>query len=119
MAAGLATLRELKENPPYARLEQIGRIIGAGLQEAGRVAGVPHHFARVGSMWTLFFAPEPVVDYDTAKKSDTKWFSTFFWAMLECGVYLPCSQFEACFISAAMTEEDARRTVAAGKESIK
>ncbi len=116
MAAGIATLRELKENPPYARLEQLGRTLEAGLKQAA--AGVPHQLARVGSMWTLFFAPEPVMDYDSARKADTARFARFFWAMMERGVYLPCSQFEAAFLSAAHTEEQVRETIAAAREAL-
>jgi glutamate-1-semialdehyde 2,1-aminomutase len=118
MAAGVATLQELKDNPPYQRLEQLGQMIGDGLQNAARGAGIPHHFARVGSMWTLFFNPEPVTDYDGAKKCDTKRFARFFWAMMDRGIYLPCSQFEAAFLSAAMTEEDIGKTVAAAKTAL-
>jgi glutamate-1-semialdehyde 2,1-aminomutase len=118
VAAGLATLQELKENPPYARLEKLGQQIGEGLQQAAREAGVPHQFARVGSMWTLFFNPEPVTDYDVAKKCDTKRFAQFFWAMMDRGVYLPCSQFEAAFLSVAMTEDDVRKTVAAARQAL-
>jgi glutamate-1-semialdehyde 2,1-aminomutase len=118
MAAGLATLRELKENPPYQRLEQLGQKLGDGLQKAAQAAGVPHYFARVGSMWTLFFNPNPVTDYDAAKKSDTKRFAKFFWAMMDRGVYLPCSQFEAAFLSAAMTEEDVQKTIAAARDAV-
>jgi glutamate-1-semialdehyde 2,1-aminomutase len=118
MAAGLATLRELKENPPYQRLEQLGQKLGDGLQKAAQAAGVPHCFSRVGSMWTLFFNPDSVTDYDTAKKSDTKRFASFFWAMMDRGVYLPCSQFEAAFLSAAMTEEDVQKTIAVAREAV-
>ena len=71
MAAGLATLQELRR-PPYARFEQLGKKLADGLQPRAREAGVPHQLALVGSMWTLFFNAEPVTDYDTAKKSDTK-----------------------------------------------
>src|SRR5947209_887312 len=67
MAAGIATLRELKENPPYVRLEALTRTLCDGLTAAARAANVPHVLNRVGSMWTLFFAPGPVVDYDTAR----------------------------------------------------
>jgi glutamate-1-semialdehyde 2,1-aminomutase len=118
MAAGLATLQELKANPPYARLEDLGRQIGDGLQQAAVAAGVPHQFARVGSMWTLFFAEQAVTDYESAKKCDTKRFARFFWGMLDRGVYLPCSQFEAAFVSAAMTEADVEKTVAAAAEAL-
>jgi glutamate-1-semialdehyde 2,1-aminomutase len=118
MAAGIATLRELKEHPPYARLDRLGQMLADGLQQAARAAGVPSHLARVGSMWTLFFNTGPVTDYDTAKKSDTQRFAKFFWAMMDRGVYLPCSQFEAAFVSAAMKEDDVVRTVKAAREAL-
>jgi glutamate-1-semialdehyde 2,1-aminomutase len=70
-------------------------------------------------MWTLFFNPEPVTDYDGAKKSDTDRFARLFWALMDRGVYLPCSQFEAAFISAAHTEDDINRTVAAAGEALR
>src|SRR5439155_6408797 len=68
MAAGIATLRELKEQPPYERLEHLTRMLCEGLAAAAKV---PYVLNRVGSMWTLFFAPGPVIDYDTARRSDT------------------------------------------------
>jgi glutamate-1-semialdehyde 2,1-aminomutase len=118
MAAGLATLRELRAHPPYARLEELGARLAAGLTEAARAAGVPHQLARVGSMWTLFFNPEPVTDYESAKRSDTARFARFFWAMMDRGVYLPCSQFEAAFLSAAHTEGQVNETVAAARVAL-
>ena len=118
MAAGLATLRELRERPPYARLEQLGQRLAAGLRAAATDARVPHQLQRVGSMWTLFFSAEPVIDYDGAKKSDTARFARFFWAMMDRGVYLPCSQFEAAFLSAAMTEAHIDETVAAARAAL-
>jgi glutamate-1-semialdehyde 2,1-aminomutase len=114
VAAGLATLRELREHPPYARLDQLG----ARLEEGLRAAGVPHRLNRVGSMWTLFFADGPVTDYDSAKRSDTARFARFFWAMMNRGVYLPCSQFEAAFNSVLHTEELIDRTAAAAREAL-
>jgi glutamate-1-semialdehyde 2,1-aminomutase len=119
MAAGIATLRELKENPPYARLEQLSRELEDGLRAAATEAGVPHQFNRVGSMWTLFFTGTPVVDLDTAKTSDTAGFGRFFWAMMDRGVYLPCSQFEAAFTSAAHTDMDVEATVEAAREALR
>lgn len=113
MAAGLATLRELRDHPPYAELDRLGRLLAEGLSHAA--AGVPHRLQRVGSMWTLFFTTEPVTDYDTAKKSDTALFSRFFWGMMDRGVYLPCSQFEAAFLSIAHSEEHIQETVAAAR----
>jgi glutamate-1-semialdehyde 2,1-aminomutase len=116
MAAGIATLEELRDHPPYARLEQLGRTLAEGLDRAA--AGLAHQMAQVGSMWTLFFAPAPVTDYDTAKQSDTARFARFFWALMDRGIYLPCSQFEAAFLSAVHTEEHVAQTVTAARESL-
>ena len=113
MAAGIATLEELRDHPPYARLEQLGLSLEEGLKQAAVAAGVPHQLARVGSMWTLFFTPDPVTDYDSATKSDTACFGRFFWAMMDRGIYLPCSQFEAAFLSAVHTQEQVAETIAA------
>jgi glutamate-1-semialdehyde 2,1-aminomutase len=118
MAAGWATLRELRDHPPHERLEKMGKALADGLDQAATAAGLTHQLARVGSMWTLFFAPEPVTDYDMAKKSDTARFARFFWAMMDRGIYLPCSQFEAAFLSAAHTEEHVGQTVAAAREAL-
>jgi glutamate-1-semialdehyde 2,1-aminomutase len=118
MAAGLATLQELRDHPPYARLEKLSRQLTDGLSQAATEAGVPHQVQRVGSMWTLFFNANPVTDYDTAKASDTGRFARFFWAMLERGFYLPCSQFEAAFLSAVHTEQQINQTVAAAGDAL-
>ncbi|MFN4258908.1 MAG: glutamate-1-semialdehyde 2,1-aminomutase [Gemmataceae bacterium] len=118
MAAGLATLQELRDHLPYEQLDRLGQKLGTGLRDAARAAQVPHHIARVGSMWTLFFTADPVTDYDTAKRSDTTRFARFFWAMLERGIYLPCSQFEAAFISTAHTDEHIEQTIAAAREAL-
>lgn len=118
MAAGIATLKELKANPPYSRLDRMGQQLEAGLRAAAAAAGVPVQLNRVGSMWTLFFTTTPVTDYDTARTADTKRFARFFWAMMDRGVYLPCSQFEAAFLSAAMTDADVSRTIQAAREAL-
>jgi glutamate-1-semialdehyde 2,1-aminomutase len=118
MAAGLTTLRELRDHPPYARLEELGRRLADGLDQAATAAGIPHQLARVGSMWTLFFNPQPVTDYDVARQSDTARFAKFFWAMMERGVYLPCSQFEAAFLNMAHTEKHVEQTLAAVREAL-
>jgi len=118
VAAGLATLRELRDHPPYARLDQLGARLEEGLRAAARAAGVPHCLNRVGSMWTLFFAEGPVRDYASAKRSDTARFGRFFWAMMDRGVYLPCSQFEAAFNSVLHDEQLIDRTVAAAREAL-
>jgi glutamate-1-semialdehyde 2,1-aminomutase len=101
MAAGIATLKELKATNPYPRLDTLGAKLEAGLRSAAE--GIPHQLNRVGSMWTLFFTGTPVKDLDTATTADTKRFARFFWGMMDRGFYLPCSQFEAAFLSAAMT----------------
>src|SRR5207237_5949811 len=118
MAAGIATLQELRDRPPYARLEQLGNRLAEGLSRAASEAALPHQLARVGSMWTLFFTSEPVQDYDSACKSDTTRFARFFWGMLDRGIYLPCSQFEAAFVSAAHSEEHVAQTIAAAREAL-
>src|SRR5438132_849552 len=99
-------------------METLGQMLEAGLTEAAHQANVPHRVQRVGSMWTLFFNAEPVVDYDSAKKSDAARFGRFFWAMMDRGVYLPCSQFEAAFLASVHTEEHLRQTIAAARESL-
>ncbi len=118
MAAGLATLQELRDRPPYERLEQLGSKLADGLTKAATAASVPHRLQRVGSMWTLFFNPDAVTDYESAKRSDTARFGRFFWAMLDRGVYLPCSQFEAAFLSGAHTDEHVEQTVAAAHAAL-
>ncbi len=119
VAAGIATLRLLRDDPPYDRLEAISARLAEGLDRAATDAGVPHVVQRVGSMLTLFFQPGPVWDYDDAKRSDTALFGRFFWEMLARGVYLPCSQFEAAFVSSAHTEAEIDHTVRAASESLK
>ncbi len=124
MAAGLATLEELRDRPPYAHLEKLGAQLENGLtplSPGGRGAGGEggaFRVQRVGSMWTLFFNSEPVTDYDGAKKSDAAKFGRFFWAMMDRGIYLPCSQFEAAFLMAVHTEEHVQQTIAAAKEAL-
>ena len=118
MAAGIATLQELRDHPPYSKLEALAKTLTDGLSKAATDAKVPHYLNRAGSMWTLFFAPGPVTDYDSAKTSDTARFGRFFWAMMDHGVYLPCSQFEAAFLSTAHTEKQIEQTIAAAREAL-
>ena len=112
-AAGCATLRLLKEDPPYERLETLSARLAEGLRDA---VGDRGHVARVGSMMTLFFHPGPVMGWEQASRCDTEAFARYFWGMIDRGVYMPCSQYEALFVSAAHTEEDVERTVAAARE---
>jgi glutamate-1-semialdehyde 2,1-aminomutase len=113
MAAGAATLRLLSEPGVYERLESLSARLVDGLADAARSAGVPYVGNRVGSMFTGFFTPGPVVDYASAKRSDTACYARFFHALLEHGVYLAPSQFEAGFVSLAHTEDDIDQTLEA------
>jgi glutamate-1-semialdehyde 2,1-aminomutase len=117
-AAGLTTLQELRDHPPYARLDQLGRAMEAGLNDAVVAAEIPHSVARIGSMFTFFFNPGPVRDYESACRSDTARFARFFWAMMDRGIYLPCSQFEAAFLSAAHTNEHVSKALVAAREAL-
>jgi glutamate-1-semialdehyde 2,1-aminomutase len=118
MASGLATLLELRDHPPYTRLEELGQKLADGLSQAAQAAGMHFQLARLGSMWTLFFNPQPVTDYDVARQSDTKRFARFFCAMLDRGIYLPCSQFEAAFVSTVHTEQQVIQTITAAREAL-
>jgi glutamate-1-semialdehyde 2,1-aminomutase len=112
VAGGLATLEVLADHPQiYADLDQRGARLAEGVLEAAKKAGVPLCVNRVGSMLTFFFQEGPVVDWDTAAKSDTARFARFFRGMLERGVYLPCSQYEAAFLSAALSDADIETTI--------
>lgn len=115
-AAGIATLRLLREYPPYDRLEDLSARLEAGLRDAAAASGVPFYLARVGSMMTLFFSAGPVRNWDDAAKCDTERFSRYFWGLIDRGVYMPCSQYEALFVSAAHTEEEIDATAAAAGE---
>ena len=115
-AAGIATLRILRDENPYPQLEALGARLADGLQQAASTAGVPHQVARVGSMMTLFFNATPVHDWETASQSNTARYARYFWGLIERGVYMPCSQYEALFISAAHSPHDIDETVAAAAE---
>src|SRR5579883_751691 len=118
MAAGYAQLRYLKEHKDvYARLDQLSADLVAGVAAAAKAAGVPMTHNRVGSMFTWFFTPGPVTDWESASKSDTEAFGRFFRNLLDSGIYLPPSQYEAAFLSAAHTEDDVKKTVAAAKQA--
>jgi glutamate-1-semialdehyde 2,1-aminomutase len=106
VAAGLATLRALRERGVYARLETLGAALERGLREAAGAAGVALTVNRVGSMLTGFFCAGPVTDYASARRADTSAYARFFHAMLGAGVFLAPSQFEAAFVSLAHTDAD-------------
>jgi len=118
MAAGYAQLRYLREHKEiYRQIEDLSGELVAGVAGAAKAAGIPMTYNRVGSMFTWFFTPGPVTDWNSAAKSDTAAFGRFFRNLLEQGVYLPPSQFEAAFLSAAHTHEDVEKTIAAAKNA--
>jgi glutamate-1-semialdehyde 2,1-aminomutase len=115
-AAGAKTLEILRDNPPYEYLESLGQRLGDGLLAAATRNGLAAQMQRVGSMMTLFFNPDPVVDWPSADRSDRKLFAKYFWGLIERGVYMPCSQFEALFFSRTHTVEDIDRSIEAAGE---
>ncbi len=120
VAGGLAALRILRNSPQaYSKLENNGARLAAGVAEAARKADIPLTINRVGSMFTFFFTEGEVVDFESASKSDTKRFAAFFRGMLEAGVYLPCSQFEAAFLSLSHGSEELDATISAAGEVLR
>ena len=118
MAAGYATLSYLRDHKDvYAKLDKLAGEVVAGVAAAAKDAGVTMCHNRVGSMFTWFFTKGPVTDWTSAEKCDTKAFGNFFRAMLENGIYLPPSQFEAAFLGAGHTEQDIQQTIAAAKQA--
>ncbi len=120
MAAGLTTLKILKENDSiYSELEQKGAYLEKGLKEAAARVGVPVTIQRTGSMGCGFFTDKPVRNFSDALSCDTKAYATFWNKMLEQGIYLAPSQFEAFFISSAHSFEDMDRTIEAAEKALK
>ena len=119
MAAGLTTLRYLREHKReiYPRLDKLTDELVTGVTASAKDAGIPICSNRVGSMFTWFFTPGPVTNWNSATKSNTEAFGRFFRSMLDSNVYLPPSQFEAAFLSAAHREEDIQQTIAAAKQA--
>ena len=118
VAAGMATVRLLWEHPPYTELDRLGRRLAEGVEQHAREKGVAMHIARLGGMFTPFFTGRPVTSVATATTCDTKAHARFFHAMLDRGFYLPPSQFEVGFVSAAHTEGDIDAFVAAAGEAL-
>ena len=116
MASGIATLQTLKTTDPYPRLEQVTQQLATGLSARATAAGLEHTIPRIGSMFTLFFNPEIVTNYTMAVQSDTSRFARYFHGMLDRGIYLACSQYEANFVSAAHSEADLLTTLNAAEE---
>jgi glutamate-1-semialdehyde 2,1-aminomutase len=101
VAAGLAALALIKEQPPYAKLEAAGQKLAGALRDAAKRKGIALQVPQTGSMFSLFFTDQPVRDYAGALKGDAAPFKKLFHAALEAGVYLPPSPYETCFISTA------------------
>lgn len=118
MASGIATLTTLRDQNPYPGLEASTQRLCAGLERAATAAGIEHSIGQVGSMFTLFFNASRVVSFEQASQSDTDRFARYFWAMIDRGVYLPCSQYEANFVSAAHSDADIDRTIEAAAEAL-
>jgi glutamate-1-semialdehyde 2,1-aminomutase len=119
MAAGLATIGYLQEHAGeiYPRLEAIGAAVAEGVAAEAARAGISLSTNRVGSMWTWFFTGGPVTNYEQAARSDVAAFGRFHRAMLDRGIWLPPSQFEAAFISLAHGEAEVEATIAAAREA--
>jgi glutamate-1-semialdehyde 2,1-aminomutase len=119
MTAGIETIKILSKGKTYKKLEYIAGLLEKGLIDAAEMAGVKTKFYRAGTMFCTYFTETDVIDYKTAKTSDTSKFSMFFSGILKKGINLAPSQFEAGFISLAHTEKDVEKTVRAAYEAFK
>jgi glutamate-1-semialdehyde 2,1-aminomutase len=120
MAAGIATITELFNRPEiYDRIDFNSELLCSSVLDAAKEIGIPLTVNRVGSMFTWFFSGVEIRDWPSAERSDTKRFGKFHRAMLEGGVYLPPSQFEAAFMSAAHTSDDVNATIDAARKALK
>jgi len=120
MAAGIETLSIIDEDADfYPRLEETSSYLECGIKDNLGELKLNFTFNRCGSMFTLFFTDKAVMDFDLAKTSDTVLFTRYFNSMLEQGIYLPPSQFEACFVSSVHEKEDLDKTIAASLLSLK
>ena len=119
VTAGIETLKRLKKPGTYEQLEQRSVALSEGLGNAARKAGVALSQTRVSSMMCAFFTQGPVTDWASAKKADTKTYAKFFHQMLDAGIYLAPSQFEAAFMSVAHTPKDIDRTISAAQAAFK
>ena len=121
MAAGIATLAYLQHHAAelYPRLEATSKAVSEGVAEEAAGAGIPLTTNRVGAMCTWFFTKGPVTDYASAAKSDTAAFGRFHRAMLDRGIWLPPSQFEAAFLSASHGDQEVAATIEAARETFR
>jgi len=116
MAAGLATLKILKKGKIYRELEEKGKALFSGLEDAARTAGLNVVVNHIGSMGSIFFSEDPVTDFKSAKRSDIGLFKRYYSAMLDRGIYLAPSPFETSFVSTAHDEESIQETIKCAKE---
>jgi glutamate-1-semialdehyde 2,1-aminomutase len=119
MRAGIATLNELSKPGVYEAIDELAKKLVAGLRKALVDADVAAQVNSIGSLATIFFAPQAVVNYADAKRSDTKLYGRFFREMLNRGIFLAPSQFEAAFVSAAHTSADIDRTITAATDALR
>jgi glutamate-1-semialdehyde 2,1-aminomutase len=119
VTAGLETLKIVSVPGTYERLNELGTLLAEGLKRAIHDSCVPACVNQIGSMFTMFFGVSQVCDYATATRSDTEMFARYFQGMIERGIYLPPSQFEAAFLSLAHGEAEVEETVAAASEVLK
>lgn len=119
VTAGLTALRLLHQTPPYSQLDHLTEALTEGIKDAARRVGIDLKCNRVGSMFTVFFTSEPVTDWSSANRSDRDRYARFFHAMLAEGIYFPPSQFEACFLSIAHTDEMIAHTIQAAERSFR
>jgi glutamate-1-semialdehyde 2,1-aminomutase len=117
--AGLATLEILSRPGTYKKLDKLGAKLGNGLKAAAQKAGIPTYHTRVGSMMCMFFSDKPINNYDDALGCDTKRYGKYFHEMLNAGVYLAPSQFEATFVSLAHTEKDIEKSLRAAGRALR
>ncbi len=119
MAAGIATLEELRKPGRYEELERKGQLLSSGIDQVLQTVGGGVQCVSIGAIFCLFFTAEHILNYSSAKTSDTRRYARFFWSMLKRGVYLPPSQFESCFISLAMEDKMIHETVEAVELALK
>ncbi|MEQ1626255.1 MAG: glutamate-1-semialdehyde 2,1-aminomutase, partial [Nitrospira sp.] len=119
VSAGIETLKQLKKKGVYKKLEAQSAALAKGIGEAAKKAGVPLIQTRVGSMLTAFFSSTPVSDWNTVKLADTARYGKYFHKMLDQGIYLAPSQFEASFLSTAHTAQDIEKTIRAAHSAFK
>ncbi|HTB91254.1 MAG TPA: glutamate-1-semialdehyde 2,1-aminomutase [Candidatus Sulfotelmatobacter sp.] len=119
MSAGIATLNELAKPGVYEAINALAKKLVHGLRNALASAGIPSQMNSIGSLSTIFFTPDPVTNYSGAKRSDTKLYARYFREMLNRGIFLAPSQFEAAFVSASHTSADIDRTILTAQEVLK